>query len=73
METINQINNFEPLDKFFEDYSIQGFLDEITDLIQDYSKLAVLNLDQVIPFETAWRISMLGEFHKALRKSLKKQ
>lgn len=69
METIKHINNFEPLEKFFEAHSMQGFLDEITDLIQDYSSLAIMNADHVVPLETAWKINMLGDFHKALRKS----
>ena len=69
MESNKHISNFEPLDKFFEAYSVQGFLDEITDLIRDYSSLVVMNPDHVIPFETAWKINMLGEFHQALKKS----
>ena len=69
MEANKHISNFEPLDKFFEAYSIQGFLDEITDLIQDYSRLSIMNADQITPFETASKVGMLGEFHQALRKS----
>ena len=69
MEGNKRIPDFGDLNHFFdEDIDPQSFVDELTDIIEEYSRLALIDNEQVIPFQTACRISLLGNLHKEIRK-----
>lgn len=69
MKKNQRIPDFGDLNHFFDEgIDPQAFMDELTDIIEEYSRLAVMNEQQIIPFETACRISTLGNLHKEIRK-----
>ena len=72
MERNKRIPDFGDLNHFFdEDVSPQEFMDDLTDIIEEYSRLALIDNEQVIPFQTACRISLLGNLHREIRKIMK--
>ena len=72
MERNEMIADFGVLNEFFDKHtSPEEFLNELTDLIEEYSRLAIMNRDSITPFETTWKIGLLGLLHKELRKVVK--
>ena len=72
MENMVETPDFGVLNKYFtEIHDPNKFLDALTDLIAEYSMLAIMQNEQVIPFETACRISMLRDIHEEVRKAVK--
>lgn len=69
MKKNERIPDFGDLNRFFdEDVSPQDFMDELTDIIDEYSRLALMAGDQVIPINTVWHIGLLAGLHRELRK-----
>ena len=72
MDKNKTIADFGVLNEFFYKHtSPKEFLDELTDLIDEYSRLAIMNQESITPFETTWKIGLLGLLHKELRKAVK--
>lgn len=66
------IPDFGVLNRFFdEDIEPEDFLNDLTDIIEEYSRLAITNENQILPNETAIRIHILGTLHREIRKYLK--
>lgn len=72
MENMEETPDFGVLNNYFSEINEpKHFLDCLTDLIAEYSMLAIMQNEQVIPFETACRISMLRDIHEEVRKAVK--
>lgn len=72
MERNKRIPDFGDLNHFFdEDVSPQEFMDDLTNIIEEYSRLALLNDQQIDPFHTACNISLLGSLYREIRKIIK--
>lgn len=72
MENMEETPDFGVLNNYFSEINKpKYFLDCLTDLIAEYSMLAIMQNEQVIPFETACRISMLRDIHEEVRKAVK--
>ena len=72
MDKIKKIPDFGVLNNYFSEINDpQHFLDCLTDLIAEYSTLAIMQNEQLIPFETAFRIGMLRDFHEVVRKAVR--
>lgn len=72
MDNIGETPDFGVLNNYFSEINEpKHFLDCLTDLIAEYSMLAIMQNEQVIPFETACRISMLRDIHEEVRKAVK--
>lgn len=72
MENMEETPDFGVLNNYFSEINEpKSFLDCLTDLIAEYSMLAIMQNEQVIPFETACRISMLRDIHEEVRKAVK--
>ena len=69
MKRNHYIADFGMLNKFFdEDVSPEEFMDVLTDVIEEYSTLALRHNEDLNPSETAFRIELLNGFHQELRK-----
>lgn len=73
MKRKNQyIPDFGELNKFFdEDISPEEFMDNLTDIIEEYSTLALMFNDQVAPRQTAFRIALLAGLHREMRRAVR--
>lgn len=72
MKRNQYIPDFGVLNRFFdEDISPEEFLNDLTDIITEYSTLALMAQEQVIPLETSLRINTLNALHREIRKNLK--
>lgn len=69
MQRNHYIADFGMLNKFFdEDVSPEDFMDTLTDVIEEYSTLALRHNDELDPKKTAFRIELLNGLHQELRK-----
>ena len=72
MKKNQYIPDFGILNNFFDEYiTPEEFLDYLTDIITEYSTLAIMAEDKVIPNETSLRINMLNVLHREIRKNMK--
>ena len=72
MERNRYIADFGILNKFFdEDISPEEFMDTLTDVIEEYSILALMHNEEVDPRKTAIRIELLNGLHQELRKVIR--
>ena len=72
MERNRFIPDFGVLNKFFDDYiTPEEFLNDLTDIITEYSALALIAEDKADQRGAAFRINVLNALHREIRKGLK--
>lgn len=72
MKTNEEVADFGVLNNFFRnEVSPEEFLDVLTDVVGEYSRLSVADQNLPSPIRTAILIDMLGIFHRSLRSAIR--